>query len=355
MKNLLIYPFCKEFSEFARCAGILEGYDGVILVAPKGFGLEGEDACVCDGGERLDIRISSDYAAGIEQADAAFFGHTILNISAPNYRQKIRTALAFNKKVFITKELKEFLGDADDWEQTEVLEYTKGIFENNLTLNLFLIPVPVILVIGIGDYCNKFSIQLKLKDYLSDQGYHIMNWGSKSFSKLFGIEPLPQFLFDPMDNGMKIKQLNAYIYGRIKEENPEAVIIGVPGGIMQTNPFKFDEFGELAFIISNAVKADITVLSVYKQEYTHEFIEQLINICKYRYNFYVNYINIANTDFYISPDDKEYHFTTVPSKHIIDNIINNFKYDDVFLFNALNDASMREASAKIQKELENNI
>ncbi len=355
MSSILIYPFCRKFSEFARCKEALKEFNEVIPIAPKGFGMEGEDVSVCDGGNPLNIKISSDYTANIIHADAAFFGYIEANISVESYKEKIKKAIDLKKRVFITKELKDFLGDTDELLPVELIEYASRTQENDLSLNLLSIPVPVVVIAGIGDRCDKFSIQVKLGNFFSAQGYRVLNFGTKDFSKLFGIETLPQFLFEPMDNGMKIRQFNSYIYNSVIKENPEVVIIGVPGGIMRVNPYEFSEFGELALIISNAIKSDISILSLYKQELNQDFIDHLIKLCRYKLNFQVNYINIANTDLLISPDEKKCQYTTVPSVHIIDNIIRAFHYEDAFLFNALDGTSMREACNKILRELEENL
>lgn len=355
MSSIVIYPFCRRFSEFARCKEALKEFDEVIPIAPKGFGMEGEDVSVCDGGNPQGIKISSDYSANIMQADAAFFGYVEANISAESYKEKIKNAIALNKRVFITKELKDFLSGADELQPVELIDYTNNMPEHELTLNLLTIPVPVIMVAGIGDRCDKFSIQVKLGNFFSEQGYRVLNCGTKDFSKFFGIEALPQFLFDPMDNGLKIRRFNSYIYHRVIKENPEVVIIGVPGGIMQVNPYEFSEFGELAFIISNAIKSDISILSLYTQELNGDFLNHLTKLCRYKLNFKINYINIANTDLLILPDEKECQYTTVPSEHIIDKIMQKFHYDDAFLFNALDDKSMRKACSEILSELEENL
>lgn len=355
MSGLLIYPFCDEFAEFIRCQDALEEYDRLIPVAPKSFGLDGEDASICDGGDPLNINISSDFEVGIEQADAVFLGYVEKNISKQNYMEKIHIALNRKKKVYITKELREHLGDFDGIQYTEVLEYGKEKTQEELTENLLPIPVPVIMVFGIGNYCNKFGIQLKLREYFQRRGYRVLGFGTKSYSKLFAVEALPQFLFENMNNEIKIRKFNAYIYRRVKREKPDVVVIGIPGGIMQINPFKFREFGESAFIISNAVKADLSVLSMYKQDFNHEFIEKLINLCNYKYNFPVRYINIANTNLNISSEDKREYYTTVLSQHIVENVLKELHYEDVFFFNALNEDSMKEACEKICKELEDNI
>ncbi|WMJ85631.1 TIGR04066 family peptide maturation system protein [Anaerocolumna sp. MB42-C2] len=355
MSSILIYPFCRKFSEFARCKEALEEFNEVIPIAPKGFGMEGDDVSVCDGGNPLNIKIWSDYAANIIQADAAFFGYADANISAKSYKEKINEAISLKKRVFITKELKDFLGGTFDLQSVELIDYTNYTQENELALNLLTIPAPVIMIAGIGDRCDKFSIQVKLGNYFSEQGYSVLNFGTKDFSKLFGIETLPRFLFEPMDNGMKVRQFNSYIYNRVIEENPEVVIIGVPGGIMQVNPYEFGEFGELAFIISNAIKSDISILSLYNQELNQDFLDHLIKLCRYKLNYQVNYINIANTDLLILPDEKECQYTTVPSVHIMDNIIKTFQYEDAFLFNALDEISMRAACNEILFELEENL
>lgn len=355
MSGLLVYPFCDEFAEFARCQEILAKYDRLLLVAPKSHGLEGEDASICDGGDWLDIVISSDFASGVKQADAVFFGYAAEILPERGYLEKIRIALEHGKKVYITRNLREYLGAFDGSEQVEVLGYTQEIPEEELTEKLLPIPLPVIMVLGIGDHCNNFSIQLKLREHFQQQGYRVLGCGSKEYSGLFGVEALPQFLFDDRSGGMKIRRFNSYLYHRVAKEKPDVVIIDIPGGIMQINPYKFSEFGETAFLISNAVKSDLNILSLYKQEYTQEFLEHLIQICKYRFNFQVNYINIANTNFNISPEDKLERYTTIPSRHITEEVLRELRYEDVIFFNALNADSRKEAYDKILSELEDNI
>lgn len=217
------------------------------------------------------------------------------------------------------------------------------------------IPIPVVVIAGIGDFCDKLSILVKLNKFIFEHGYRVLSFGSKNISKFFGIESLPQFIFNPMDNALKIRKLNAYIYSKVKEENPDVVIISIPGGIMPVNPFEFSEFGEMAFIMSNAVNADISILSIYKQEYSEDFLEQLINICKYKYNFHVNYINIANTDLYISSDEKECLYTTISSEYIINSIISDVQNNNILLFNALHNESMNLMCSRVLEELQNNI
>ncbi len=352
MSSLLVYPFCREFSEFARCLGLLKEYTEVIPVTPRGLGMEGEDVGVCDGGKNLGIKISSDFDTGIKKADAVFFGYRATNRNS--YREKIKTAVNLEKRVYVTRELMDFLGEEEEFRTVEVLDYAETSVEEEEQKGLLPIPVPVIMVLGIGDLCDKFNIQLKLGDYFSRQGYRVMNCTTKSFGTLFGMEPLPRFLFGPLENHVKIRRFNSYLYDRVIKENPELVIIGVPGGIMQVNPYRFREFGELAFVISNAVKADISILSLYKQEYTSDFMDHMRNICRYKLNFPVNYINVANTDFFISPEDRECQYTTVRSSHILDRIIKEFVYEEAFLFHSLDDDSMTEACDRMLCELEEN-
>jgi len=179
--------------------------------------------------------------------------------------------------------------------------------------------------------------------------------GTKEYSEMFGIEPLPKFLFGTMDMHTKIKKFNQYIYDRVKSDDSEAVIIGIPGGIVQTTPFIFEEFGEMAYIISNAIRADVCILNVYAQELSEEYLDSLLDICKYKFNFPVEYINVSNTHLHISPEDKGFKYITVTSEYVTTNVINTFDYEKAHLFNCLDKKSSQAAYEKILTELTDNI
>jgi peptide maturation system protein (TIGR04066 family) len=166
------------------------------------------------------------------------------------------------------------------------------------------------------------------------------------------VEPLPSFLFEKIDMYDKIKKFNRYIYNIAK--NRDLIIISIPGGIMQKNPYIFEEFGEMAFLISNSIRADICILSTYAQEINDNIIEQFIKLCKYKYNFPTKYINISNVACNVSIEDKKEKYIEIPSS-MIDFMISDKKFDDVTVFNSLNPEQMNNVCKFILNELQENL
>mgnify|MGYP001081135938 CR=1 FL=1 len=75
-------------------------------------------------------------------------------------------------------------------------------------------------------------------------------------------------MFDESKSSLeKIQKLNQFAVDLIDQKNAEVLIVGVPGGIMPISKFEFDEFGELAYLVSHAIPSDIGILNVYYQEY----------------------------------------------------------------------------------------
>ena len=116
---------------------------------------------------------------------------------------------------------------------------------------LLEIPVPCVVVLGTGRRTGKFDLQLNLRNVFQQAGYSVTQFGSKEYSSLFGFDPLPQFLFDLGSQREKILAFNHLVYETVKRDNSDVVLLGVPGGIMPINPFEFDEYGELAFLMGD--------------------------------------------------------------------------------------------------------
>ena len=173
---------------------------------------------------------------------------------------------------------------------------------------LYKIPVPTIAVAGAGKFCGKFSVQLALRQMFMKSEYKLTQVGSQNYSRLFGFHSWPDFLFFNIPTAEKIIRLNHYIYDIVMKEKPEVLIFGIPGGIMPLNPFCFEEFGELAFVICNAVQIDLGIISLYAEEYTDAFLDEITKICKYKLNMPVGPIHVSSTCMHISQEQKKAEF-----------------------------------------------
>ena len=148
--------------------------------------------------------------------------------------------------------------------------------------------------------------------------------------------------------------LNRTIYRKYLKERPDVMIIGIPGGFMQLNPIRYEEIGDMAYVVSQAVTPDASVLCTYASEFTEEQLEWLKNVCQYRLNAPINNLVIANTVMDISFETQQCDYTTIPLEFLKEKKPLQ-KCDDLNLFYALDQEEMDALGAAIEEQLANNL
>lgn len=161
---------------------------------------------------------------------------------------------------------------------------------------LHIIEKPVIAVFGMGENTEKFKIQLGLCDALHKFGYNVLTIASNDLSSLLGLGSMPSFMYsEELSMKQKIWQFNSYVYQAIQSKNPDFVLIGVPGGITKYDRYIDAHYGELAYIISQAVEIDYAITSFYYNPMLNaEFLE-------YMDNFVANHLGLYIDKYVISP------------------------------------------------------
>lgn len=354
--KLMIFPMNRELAVMVRGCRQLCDYDEILPVAPKGFGYDGDDIAAFDGGPETGILVQSDHKKMLPNADAVFVDYCDSVLRPQDYSDVIESALAAEKKVFATRFLYDYLKDAGyeiHIPETHILHFSPNSAQSIREKKLLEIPVPCVLVFGAGESTNKFDIQLALRKEFQAAGYQVTQLGSKPYSALFGIEPLPGFLFEKEYLHQKILALNHYVYEKAMAEESDAVIIGVPGGILPINPYEYKECGELAFIIAAATRPDEAILSLYTGEYTSDMLQNLINVCKYRFNTAASHICISNFAASISQESIQTEYTSVTTEWINREIIAKEKQFD--LFSALDESEMQRVAREIITKLESAV
>lgn len=359
MGKLLLYPFHAEMSSICRFWEFLSEYDGVLAVAPKSFGIHQWDAGKVDGGMPIEIPVTNDFSASILESQAVFMDYAeAFTLSAEHYLGKISQAIDCERQVIITSRLfqyiKELISDML-YKKIRVIGYTTPEIPTQRYENTFEIPVPCISVLGAGDQTNKFDLQLGLRRYFTKTGYRVYQLGTKEYSSLFGFDALPRFLFESGSQHEKILRLNHLIYDRVLAEQADLVIIGCPGGIMRHNPFEFDEYGEMAFLIGNAIKADASILSLYGMGYTEEALAVLRDICKYRLNAPVSRYNLACKDIVVDQALMKCRYATVDVSFIKEQILPMSRTSDFDVFCGSISGEIDRIAQSIESELSMNI
>lgn len=359
MGKLLIYPFQEEISSLCRFQDLLENGTSVLPVAPRGLGLEGEDSAKSDGGEPTGIIVQSNFYDALKECNHVFFDlapHS--SLPASHYSQLIKDSLSESKPVKITKTLLEFLqksNESIDTKALEVLGFSPDEMCEDIEENLLDLPVPCITVLGAGEECNKFATQLGIVRYFKKKGYNVAFFGTKEYTSLFGFGTLPSFLFEAGSQRNKILKLNHYVYDNVKKNHADLVVIGCPGAIMRDNPFKFKEYGELAFVIGNAVKADISVLSLYSAPYTSEAIQYLLHWCKYRLNAIVKHVCLACKDIVLDQESMECKYITTSLEFVQKTVLPEVNTELCDVFSSLDSAEIRRLGEVLENELLNNV
>lgn len=355
MKTLAIYPFSQELSPIVRYAEQLIEYKSITLLSPKSFGFDGLDVGEIDGGTPLGISVTHNSFDTIPQSDALLIDYHP-RIKNPLFYQDIVKHFANNgKEILLTKKLAQFINikEEDGYKilgnkttQLGYIDYKKGLRE---------IDVPVITVYGTGNMTNKFEIQLAIRKFFTQKGYKVSQWGTKDYSSLFGFPDLPEFITGNASLEDRILYLNHYIYNAVEREKPDIIIIGAPGGIMKYNQYIFNNFGEHAFIIANAVRADIAVLSLYFNYYKLDYFDMMNNYCRYGLNSDVQYFNISNCKTTFNNEKKELNYLTMNSSFVMEKIDEEVKQNkDFSVFNVFEENTINLICSDIELKLAEN-
>ncbi|MBP1904018.1 peptide maturation system protein (TIGR04066 family) [Paenibacillus turicensis] len=366
MKKLAIYPYHKQNCPIARYKHLLEGYELTSIITAKGWGGNGQDASFFDGGVSVGIGMTDTFEEGIKDSDAVLFLEPLSDKLLSTYPAKFGIVKRYDKEIIITTQVEEkllLLGV----ERNELLNYTVLNPDRKVNFEVLLheqadgklakIDIPILLVLGMGENCNKFELQLSARNYFLKKGYKVSQLGTKNFSPLFGFSALPGFLYaKDIFVQDKIIAFNHYVQQIAITEKPDVIIIGAPGGIIPINNNNTNHFGLIPYMISNAVKTDITILSTYFNYYNVEVLNEFRKCCKYRFNCITDYINIANTRYMLNPEnvDQSVDYMSLTSEYVLEQLP-SISTKEFHLFNILNDPDAEFIFERICSELEGNI
>lgn len=336
MKKLMVYPFNKDMCSIARFRHMLEGYELTSAIVPKGFCWEEKDVCELDGGVPTGFILRGDFMEELEQCDSVllnFHGNKSESVYAEYaaiVRGSGRELISPNQISAITEE--------------------RHIYPD---MPLKEIPVPVVMVMGQGENCQKFEIQLGLREAFRREGYKVTQFGTKTYSHLFGFQSLPDAPELPL--WKKIYLYNQLFYETYKQEKPDVMIIGIPGGIMPMNSYTHGLFGETALALTTAARPDMVLLSYYFIEPTKEYFDFLRQYAQFRLNSGKVHFHSSNTKFIDEKSQRLLSYLTLESGFVRNKIA---QYDADMpsnLFNALEPESCGPAYSQLIEELQQNV
>lgn len=296
MKKLAIYPFDYQVRELIYNCSLLEKYEIAFYIKRDKFSC----SMFSDIGENI---LTDDYLYAINSVDAVFLVTKEPTIPYATYFDIIYYAHQKGKEVIIVGSLFDYLNSKNnllDLYPNITIYRNMDMNPISYTVNKFTllnVNVPIIAIWGLGDYCNKFRCELKIRDFFVQKGYKLLQLGSKEISPLFGFNSMPEFVSNTSTPYYdRAIGFNRYITEKLNEENPDLIILGIAESVLPYSQNILNGLGEVPLVITSALNIDISVINIYNhQQISKEYISHLLACGKYRLNSSHTYINVSGT------------------------------------------------------------
>lgn len=332
MERIMIYPYSKAYEPYVLYAGLLADREISSLVTPNGSGLVGKQICV---GEKK-LVISNDYETELNRCDAVWFvNDETFALSEEMVVGKLIEAVRRGKKIIFTRtsvadynRIADLIPPAQNMSQQE-LYLTEDKFEADYCYH---IDAPVLVVYGTERDTDKLAVQLALREELIRIGYRTTSISSRTDGVLYGMHPIPEYMLKAtFSEGDKIRKYNHYVKQIELAENPDILIIGIPGGVLPYDRVDHNDYGILAYEISFAVPCDAAIVCMpYNSEFDGDFssfandMEQI-----FRYHTVGCHIAAAVPDMQAALDNRKRHLVRL-DRNFVETKVKQYNSQNVF-------------------------
>lgn len=293
----LLYPFDEECNAFLEFHSWMEYIDIVAVDSPYGWG-----------------KMNFTEEGNVQQIGSNIKGIELLWIVEST--NKI-TLDEFEKRlIFLTQEIKSILVsrelsalELDKLEEIAKINSVKIIEEKDIigTLSeqsfeesgvgyaLKDIEIPIVMIAGAGENCNKFELELLIANKLKEIGYEVSVVTSRSCVNCLGVHSFPTFMFQSKKNeSEKIVAYNNYIKYLSEMDKPDIFVLGVPGGILPITRRQPEHFGVSAFEVFNGVKPDYMIFNLYNVDVESKYLSEIKMLMRYKFDVEIDAFYIAN-------------------------------------------------------------
>ena len=115
-----------------------------------------------------------------------------MGYSYDGYQKRVQMALDSGKKIYAGLALLDKI--QIDRDKVCILQESE-LSDEVVSPNKKEIDIPVISVMGLGENCDKFQLQVKIKKVIEKQGYRVLALCSNVLGGFLGMENLPGFLY----------------------------------------------------------------------------------------------------------------------------------------------------------------
>jgi len=307
--QMLIYPYGQDCEPIIRHSGLLDSnYKIAALASPGGWGQAGKYVTIRNSGVSLSVHES------LKKVTEKFDSLLIPSFKA---EESIENLLVDQIVKLIPRLTHVFcvanLTDANQIKLRNACsqispscvfeyypEYTQPSTYNLKTPaekypSISPLDVPIVIVAGLWENTDKFEVSLSLREQLISAGYRVTQIGSRVGCEMLGFHSFPGFMFrKDVDAADKVIYFNRWIIQIAKMEQPDLVLLTIPGAMQDLNEKFTRGFGLLHHQVFKAAVPDVLVMCTFFDYDPSEFLKEISKSCCYRFGAPVDLFHISN-------------------------------------------------------------
>ena len=224
-------------------------------------------------------------------------------------------------------------------------------------MNSYEREAPVVFVGSIIEGTQEYDLMLMMTEYLRKQGYKVSTISDETYEELFQIHKYPvRKNVKEFDAASMKHQLETYVNAIDSIEKPDLMIVQLPGGFMKYDDKEIEENAIGNYIVTQAIRGDLMFVTSAYGEINNLFMDELSNICKYRFEAKLYGVNISNLFSDASELPLSHSFKLIAlGKDKMDEVFEKMEKENVRdVFNVYNTSSFEAIMEKMLDELSDN-
>lgn len=275
MKNVALFPFCKEYYPLVKHFNNLQkNYHLADVIEPLGIGLNNEDISQICNHPPINIKAFDEIDFSNNAWDILLLlnSHNHLDLDERVFIELAEKAISFGKKVeYIVNEVTELSKDFSMLDQhypnqIQIFVDSNYVYERDDLLGSISeirLDIPIILIGGLVQESDILEILFSLKEQFNKAGKRCSVFTRTISDYIFGFHNYSGILSQQnKDEASKIDELKYYFQFYSYYDCPDIILVEAPDALMKYNEMTSNGYGILSYMLCQAVSFDAIICSV---------------------------------------------------------------------------------------------
>ncbi|MDY3122449.1 TIGR04066 family peptide maturation system protein [Suipraeoptans intestinalis] len=292
MKKLMIYPYTNEVEELLQYPSLSSSQYTIHCI---GFE-DSHTPMLHHVMNNYNIYCTANLEEGCRLCDSVLLIENTMKFFHHSYMDIIKIAHRLKKDILLSKRLFNRLNLSSSTIGSYTIIDQVDFKTQSESERAYFDSIPTIVVMGMGENCSKFFVQLGIYSTLVRNDINVLSICSNPLGVIAGMYCIPAALYsEDFSLVKKVAFFSEWVRAIVYKNKPDIVLIGCPGGLLPLANYCHNYYGELALIISNSVVCDIGILcTYYLQDADLEVYEELKKLVKYRFGIEISQILTTN-------------------------------------------------------------